>query len=98
MPDVNLRYYIDGPHGGSGRPLIFSSPTFSHYYRLCFEIHDTGGKLVLPGNTHPLSVFFLPFSGKRSVCLIRKERLSALEKSNEEEVCSQKLVSERPDI
>ena len=41
MPDVNLRYYIDGPHDGSGRPLTLSSSTFSHYYRLRFEVYIT---------------------------------------------------------
>ena len=98
MPDINLRYYIDGPHGGSGLPLIFSSPTFSHFYRLRFEIHDPGGKLVLLGDIHPLGAYFLPFPSKRSVCLIGIEPLSASEKSNEEEVCSHKMVAERSDI
>ena len=29
IPDVNLRYYIDVLHDGSGRPLSFSNFTFS---------------------------------------------------------------------
>ena len=80
--------------------MIRGSPGASEYnkYRLRFEIHDPDGKLLLPGNTHPLSVFSVSFLGKHSVCLIHKELLSASEKSNEEEVCSHKLVAERPDI
>ena len=63
MPDANLRYYINGAHDGSGRPLSFSSSTFSHYYRPRFEIHDPDSELVIPEDTYLLSVFFVPFSG-----------------------------------
>ena len=82
MPDVNLRYYIDGPHDGSGRPLRFSSSTFFHYYRLRFEIYDPDSELVIPGEDDALSVFFVPFSGKYFVYLVRIEPLSVVKKDD----------------
>ena len=87
MPDVNLRYYIDGPHDGSGRPLTLFSSIFSHYYRLRFEIHDHNADAVMPEKEYSLSVFLVPFSGKGRVCLVRIEPLSAFEKSNEKKIC-----------
>lgn len=80
MLDVDLRYYIDGPHDGSGRRFTFPSSTFTHYYRLRFENNDPNRELVLPGSTHLLSVFFVPFSDKSSVCLVCIESMIAFEK------------------
>lgn len=77
-----MRYYIDGPHDGSERPLGFSSSTFSHYYRPRFEIRNPDGGFVVSEDTYTLSVFFVPFSGEDSVCLVRIEPMSAFETSN----------------